>query len=250
MAEQRKGKLLAADKSLMKDGTHYSKMNTFTDKQGNEHKDLYYYFDLTWDNGDKGSGKSKTTEGSFKIGDEYSYEKGDFTDKSGNTRYFFTKLNNLSYKSSHGGGSSTKSPEQQKQIMNQVAFKAANSCRDSVNAEYLDVFRALREWLYTKVMDEGENSEAMSGIIKIVGKFYEKEQEKTSLQNVLKLADYYLKETKNTSWKEASQTNGTTSSQISQSQPQGQQAMKLNHQPTQKSPTSDPSTMEDDDLPF
>ena len=247
MTEQRKGKLLAADPSIMKDGTHYSKVNSFTDKDGQTHENLYYYFDLTWDNGDKGSAKAKTTQGSFKIGDEYSYEKGSFTTKTGTIIYFFNKLNNLSYSQSHGGGRTQVSPDQQKQIMNQVAFIAANSCRDTVSGEYLDIYNAFRSWLYTKVIDEKEDSKSASGVLKITAGFYEKEPKGTTLDKVLKLADYYLDKTKETSWKEASQTN-TQSYSPNQGIPQ-QQTLPLNQKPGGMN-LNQPEIPEDDDMPF
>lgn len=244
--EQNKGKLLKAEK-LIVNGEHYTKSSEWKGVAS-----LYYYFNVEFDNGDKGSARSKSSQGSFKIGDEYSYNVNVFNN-NGYENKSFSSLKNLSSPFVSGGGYKKESPETTKQIMNQVALIATNMVMGKIDKEYLDVYKVLRAWLYTQVLDNKEDSQSMSGILKIATKYYQEADIKAvKLESVTLYATSLIKLTKDISWKEKeesqSQKNTNLSSQPAPVQQEATMTMKLPAEPTTQTPpvTTEPVS----DLPF
>lgn len=217
--EQNKGKLLKAEPLIIKD-VHYAKESEYKGV-----KTLYYYFTLEFDNGDVGSGRSKSPQGSFKIGDEYSYNVNIFNN-NGYENKSFSSLKNLS--SPFGSYSKKETPDTTKQILNQVALIATNMVMRKIDKEYLEVFKVLRKWLYTQVFDKGEDSRSMSGILKIAAEYYhEADIKEVKLESVTLFADSLIKITKDISWESQSQKNTNSSSQPQQPHPVPPQESKM-----------------------
>lgn len=244
--EQRKGKLLRAEK-LIVNGEHYTKSAEWEGTTS-----LYYYFTVEFDNGDKGSARSKSPQGAFKMGDEYSYNVKIFTN-NGYENKSFSSLKNLSRPFKGGGGYKKDNPETTKQIMNQVALIATNMVMRKIDMEYINVYKALRNWLYTQVFDNGEESKFMSGILKIATKYYQEADIKAvKLESVTLYATSLIKLTKDISWeqKEESQSQKSTnsSSQPASVQQEATMTMKLPADPTTQTPPVLPEPKSD--LPF
>jgi len=232
-SEKRKGKLINASKLIVErngENVQYSKESEYKGI-----KTLYYYHTLEFDNGDKGTARTKKPEGNFNIGHNYSYAKREF--QNGNyTNISFSYLQDLDRPSYQG---KSFNPEQQKEILNQVAFIAANSVVNSVEEDYMDVYKAFRSWLYEQVIDKKENSQSMSGVIKIAASYFS--EKKTSSQSVIKFANKLIEKIKDTSWE--SQTNTQNSSETPK------QKAQQNQSNTPKSPLTPPENMTND-LPF
>ncbi len=230
--EERKGKLLKAEKLII-NGVHYSKESEYG---------LFYSFTLTFDNGDVGAGRSKSEQGSFRIGDEYTYNMNVFNN-NGYENKSFSSLKNLS-KPFTGGGRKKESAETMKQIMNQVALITTNMVMKKIDKEYLEVYKELRKWLYTQVFDNGEDSRTVSGIIKIAGTYFEMiDSTSVKLESIVKFADSLIKVTKDISWESQSQKSTEKSNP---EQPQ-QQTLPL---PENKMTIPPPDAMKESDLPF
>jgi len=241
--EQKKGKLLKADRLII-NGEHYSKESEYKGI-----KSLLYYFTLEFDNGDVGTARSKNPQGNFKIGEEYSYNVNVFNN-NGHENKSFSYLKNLSNPYVYKG---KENPENQKQIMNQVALLATNMVMRKVDKEFLDLYKELRTWLYTQVLDNGEDSRSMSGILKIAaGYFQEADVKSVKLESITKYADSLIKLTKDTSWKETkeqepSQKNLNLSNPAAPIQTPQENKMTFPEQPTTQTP---PPSSKTDDLPF
>ncbi len=238
--EQKKGKLLKAE-PLIINSAHYTKESEYQGVKTN-----YYYFTLEFDNGDTGSARSKSTQGSFKIGDEYSYNMNIFNNKGYENKSFST-LKNLSW--SGNSFTNKESPDTQKQIMNQVALIATNMVMRKIDKDYLEVYNALRKWLYTKVLDDKEDSRSMSGILKIAAKYFqEAAMEKVNLGSVTLFADELIKTTKDISWESQSQKSTNLLNPVQAPiQPQQSQGSSM---VIPEAPQEKLAPMEESDLPF
>jgi len=244
--EQKKGKLLKAT-PLIVNGVHYSKENDYKGI-----KSLLYYFNVEFDNGDVGTARSKNPQGNFKIGEEYSYNVNVFNN-NGHENKSFSSLKNLSNPYS---GYRRENPENQKEIMNQVALLATNMVMRKIDKEFLEVYKALRSWLYTQVLDNGEDSRSMSGVLKIAAGYYQEADIKNvHIESVTKYADSLIKLIKDTTWKETTQNQSSKNTSLSSQEvpaqnPTSQEGMKLPEVPqtgTQEAPADITSTS---DLPF
>lgn len=232
--EKRTGKLIKAEKLMVErqgEQVQYSKESEY---QGI--KTLYYYHKLEFDNGDAGTARTKKPEGNFVIGHNYSYNKREF-ENNGYKNQSYSYLKDLD-KPAFGGRSFN--PEQQKEILNQVAFIATNLVKTDV--EYMTVYGEFRRWLYEQVIDKKENSASMCGVLKIAAGYFA--ERKTTPNKVLEFADKLITKVKDTSWKSQSQTNTQNLSAQPNVQPQSEAENYLQGgSPASKTPPID-------DLPF
>jgi len=238
-SQKRKGKLINASKLIVERNGEHVQLSKVAEIKG---KPLtFYYHTLEFDNGDKGSARSLKPEGNFNIGHNYSYLKNEFVNGQ-YTNISFSNLKDL-HRPAYKGESL--SPEQQKEILNQVAFIAANSVlKVVVEEEYMDVYKTFRSWLYEQVIDKNENSQSISGVLKIAASYFAELEKKVKVQKVIKFANLLIEKIKDTSWE--SQTNTNSSSETKKQETQ----LKQSNMNFPKSPMTPPDQMTNNDLPF
>lgn len=196
MSEKRKGRMLSATPNG----------RNWTDARGN----VNYEFMLSFDNGDSGKANARSATGSYKIGEEYNYERELKT--YNNEQYWqFKGVQNASYVPNAPKGGQ-RSPEDQKQIINQVALICANNIMTKVDAEYNDLYLHLKNWLYMKIFSLSENPISTQGVIKIACEYYREAAIKTvTLTQLTDLADKLMNTVKNTTWTDPNMISPQTS---------------------------------------
>jgi hypothetical protein len=215
MAENRKGKLVSATPVFV-NGQH----KTWHDDKNNA---TNYEFTLVWDNGDVGTGNARSSQGSYKIGNEYSYMKNVRVWKDQQYTSFYS-LKDLDYDKNKAGGSGGgfrkgMSDEDKKRILNKVSLESTNNIMVKIDEDYNAVFLKLRNWLYLKVFSHGENFYHMQDIVKLAAQYYREAAIKScSSDQIIVLSEALIKTVNNISWTDPNTQTPEGSSQRSSNQ--------------------------------
>lgn len=168
-------------------------------------KGLLYKFTVTFENGDTGGANSTKSEPSWKIGDEYTYEKsvtGNYTN--------FKGMKKVEQGGGYSGGGNSKAndPEYQRQqtfiwaihntneYLKMVIEREYELAEDKRTAFNKDVFLGLRNKLFTAAYEFPTPQEGRSFISAVIGIYPHKFMGLAKISEVIALAKEYYEEFK------------------------------------------------------
>lgn len=199
---EKKSKLLKVEKLIIR-GEHYT-------KEDQKYGEKYWYFVLTFENGDTGNARAKSPDKVYGVDNQHSYVVNTFKDRNGVERMSFTKVTDLSAKWS-GGGSKKKDndPTITEQIINQVTLACAIKLYPVVkDTKLMEIKLSLDEWVKTKVFNDKLDSQMICGVMKIATEYCIllhriQEGEKIELGVVNDNAEQFYEEVIRTDWNQS-----------------------------------------------
>lgn len=194
-------KLLSFEPVLDQHGEHRS----WTSQKYNK---TYYVFNVKFENGDYGNANSTSQYPKWKTGNVYTYTLEIKQGQYGEQRNI-KGMKDISF--DNKGGGRKRSPENEKVIINQVAFISYNLSMNVLKDEddqgreiAVDgnkVYLEFRSWMYDKIFNLNEDPITTQGVLKIACNNKAMKGEKVFVKDILTLANGILKAVKNTEWK-------------------------------------------------